>query len=129
MAIIFESFVFSLVAVFMMNKMAKNTFIGIGAGALVGLISATAWVYFAIYAMNAHLLGRVITTAEAFITNQGVAQAAFAGVLLPFGYLAGDKLAARTYPVLTRRPLYYAISVVTICLCWGISAIAKIAGL
>ena len=79
--------------------------------------------------MNAHLLGRVITTTGAFITNQGVVQAAFAGIFLPFGYLVGSKLAAKTYPLLARRPLYYAVSAASIFLCWGISAIAKIAGL
>jgi len=129
MAIIFESLAFGLVAVFLMDKIAKNAVIGVGAGALVGITSAIAWVYFAIYVMNAPLYARVVFTAGEFIANQGVAQAAFFGVLLPLGYLVGTKLAARTYPVLARRPLYYAVSAATICLCWGISAIAKMAGL
>jgi len=129
MAIIFESLAFSLVAVFVMNKIAKNASIGIGAGVLAGLISATAWVYFAIYVMNAPLYARVVFTARGFIANQGVVQAAFFGLLLPLGYLVGEKLAAKTYSVLTSRSLYYATSAAVICLCWGISAIAKMAGL
>ena len=129
MAIIFESLAFSLVAAFVMNRMAKNAFVGVEVGALLGLVSATAWVYFAIYVMNAPAYARVVFTAGEFIANQGVAQAAFFGVFLPLGYLVGEKLAARTFPVLTRRPLYYATSVAIICLCWGISAIAKMTGL
>ena len=129
MAIIFESLAFSLVAVFVMNKIAKNAFVGVGAGALIGLISATAWVYFAIYVMNAPLYARVVFTAGGFIANQGVVQAAFFGVLLPLGYLAGEKLAAKTSPALIRMPLYYATSAAVICFCWGISAIAMLAGL
>jgi len=129
MAIIFESLAFSLVAAFVMNRMAKNAFVSVGVGALVGLVSAIVWVYFAIYVMNAPLYARVVFTAGEFIANQGVAQAAFFGVFLPLGYLVGEKLAARTFPVLTRRPLYYATSVAIICLCWGISAIAKMTGL
>ncbi|MBA7579093.1 hypothetical protein ES708_20960 [subsurface metagenome] len=129
MAIIFESLAFGLVAVFVMDKIAKNASIGIGAGVLAGLISATAWVYFAIYVMNAPAYARVVFTAGGFIANQGVAQAAAFGILLPVGYLAGEKLAARTSPVLKRGALYYATSASLICLCWGISAIAKMAGL
>jgi len=129
MAIILESLAISLVAIFVMNRIAKNAPIGVGAGVLAGLISATAWVYFAIYVMNAPAYARVVFTAGGFIANQGVVQAVFFGVFLPLGYLVGEKLAAKTYPVLTRRPLYYAVSAASICLCWGISAIAKIAGL
>ncbi len=129
MAIIFESLAFSLVAAFMMNRIAKNAFVGVGAGVLAGLISAIAWVYFAIYVMNAPAYARVVFTAGGFITNQGVVQAAFFGILLPLGYLVGEKLATKTSPVLISRSLYYATSVAIICLCWGISAVAKMTGL
>jgi hypothetical protein len=129
MAIVFESLAFGLVAVFMMNRMAKNTFTGIGAGALTGSISAVAWVYFAIYIMDAPAYARVVFTAGEFITNQGVLQAAFSAVFLPLGYLAGEKLAVKTPPVLARRPVYYAVSAATVVFCWGISALAIAAGL
>jgi hypothetical protein len=129
MAIIFESLAFGLVAVFVMNKIAKNVSVGVGAGVLTGFVSATAWVYFAIYVMNAPAYARVVFTAGGFIANQGVVQAAFFGILLPVGYLVGEKLAARTSPVLAHRPLYYATSAAIVCLCWGISAIATMAGL
>ncbi len=129
MAIIFESLAFSLIAVFITNRIAKNAFIGIGAGFLVGLISATAWVYFAIYVMNAPLYARVVFTAGGFIANQGVMQAAFFGIFLPLGYLVGEKLATKTLSVSISRPLYYATSAAIICLCWGVSAIVIMAGL
>lgn len=130
MAIIFESLAFGLVAIFVMNKIAKNAFIGIGAGALAGIVSATAWVYFAIYVMNAPLYARVVFTAGEFIANQGVVQAAFFAIFLPLGYVVGEKLATIALPALTRRvPLYYATSAAIIVFCWGISAIARMAGL
>ncbi|MFC1933555.1 hypothetical protein ACFLXX_00175 [Chloroflexota bacterium] len=129
MAIIFESLAFSLVAVYVMKRMARNAFVGVGAGVLAGLVSAIAWVYFAIYVMNAPAYARVVFTAGGFIANQGVIQAVFFGVFLPMGYLLGEKLAVKTPPLLTRRPLYYATSAATIALCWGVSAIARIAGL
>ncbi len=129
MAIIFESLAFSLVTALLMNRIAKSTSVGIGAGVLAGLVSTTAWVYFAIYVMNAPAYARVVFTAGGFIANQGIVQAAFFGILLPVGYLVGEKLAARTSPVLAHRPLYYATSAAIVCLCWGISAIATMAGL
>ena len=128
MAIIFESLAFSLVATFMMNRIARNAFVGVGAGVLAGLISAIAWVYFAIYVMNAPAYARVVFTAGGFITNQGVLQAAFSAILLPVGYLVGEKLAVKTPPVLARRPVYYAVSASTVVFCWGISALAIGAG-
>ena len=79
--------------------------------------------------MNAPAYARVVFTAWGFIANQGVVQAAFFGIFLPLGYLVGEKLAARTSPVLVHRPLYYATSAAIVCLCWGISAIATMAGL
>jgi len=129
MAIIFESLAFSLVAVFLTKRIAKSAMAGIGAGVLAGLASAVAWVYFAIYVMNAPAYARVVFTAGGYIANQGVAQAIFFGVFVPLGYLVGEKLATNTFPVLVHRPVYYATSAAIICFCWGISAIAKIAGL
>jgi len=130
MAIIFESLAFSLVAVFVMKKMAKNALVGVGAGVLAGLMSAIVWVYFAIYVMNAPAYARVVFTAGEFIANQGVVQAAFFGIFVPLGYLAGMKLELKTFPLLTRRKsLYYAITVATILICWGVSAIAIVSGL
>ena len=130
MAIIFESLAFSLVAVFVMKKMAKNALVGVGAGVLAGLMSAIVWVYFAIYVMNAPAYARVVFTAGEFIANQGVVQAAFFGIFVPLGYLAGMKLELKTFPLLTRKKsLYYAITAATILICWGVSAIAIVSGL
>ena len=129
MAIIFESLAFSLVAVLVMKKITKNAFVGVGAGVLAGLISAIAWVYFAIYVMNAPAYARVVFTAGGFIANQGVVQAAFFGVFVPLGYLVGEKLATKTLSASISRPLYYATSAAIICLCWGVSAIVIMAGL
>jgi len=129
MAIVFESLAFSLVAAFLMKRIAKNASVGIGAGILAGLMSATAYVYFAVHIMHAPLFERMgVSSIGGFIANQGIVQAAFFGVLLPVGYLIGEKLAAKTFAVPISKPLYYAASAATIGLCWGISAIAVTAG-
>jgi len=130
MAIIFESFAFALVAAFLMNRMEKKVLVGVGAGALAGFVGAVAWVYFAIYVLNAPAYARVVFTAGEYISNQAVIQAVFMGLFAPLGYLAGTKLAAKTFPALTKKmPLYYASTVATIVICWGVSAIAFVSGL
>ena len=131
MAIIFESIAFGLVAVFLMNRIARNALIGMGAGAMAGLMSATAYVYFALYVTNAPLFARMgVSSAAEFIAGNGVTQAAFWGILLPVGYRVGEKLATTAFPALTRKmPLYYASSAAVIIFCWGVSTIAIMAGL
>ncbi len=130
MAIILESLAFGLVAAFLMKRLTKNLFVGTGAGVLVGLMSATAYVYFAVYATHSPIFARMgIKSIGEFIMGNGAVQAAFFGILLPMGYLVGEKLAAKTVPVFTGKYLYYATSTAIICLCWGISAIALMSGL
>ena len=130
MAIILESLAFSVIAALVMNKIAKNFTVSIGAGALAGLASAAAFAYFAVYVTHAPFFTRMgVNSIAGFIVGQGLVQAAFFGILLPLGYVAGEKLAAQTARVTMRAPLYYATSAAAICLCWAISAIAIMAGL
>jgi hypothetical protein len=130
MAIFLESLAFGIAATFLLNKLAaKNALARVGTGVLAGFISATAWVYFAIYVMNAPAYARVVFTAQEFIANQGIAQAVFCGLFLPLGYMIGERLAAKTTPLLMSRRHHYATSAAIIGGCWGISAIAIMAGL
>jgi hypothetical protein len=130
-AIFLESLAFCLVVAFLMKRIEKNVYVGVWAALLAGLISVTAYGYFSVYIMNAPLFERMgVSSVPEFIASHGVIQAVFFGVLAPLGYLAGKKLSAITSPVLVRRPLYfYATSAVIICFCWGISAVAVLAGL
>lgn len=130
MAIFLESLAFSLVVAFLMNRMEKNVYVGVWVAVLTGLMSATAYVYFAAYATHSPIFARLgIESIGEFIIGNGVVQSVFFGVLAPLGYVVGKRLAANNYTVLVRRPLYYATSTAIICFCWGISVIAVIAGL
>ena len=129
MAIFLESLAFGIAAAFLMNKIAaKNSLVGVGTGVLAGFISATAWAYFAIYVMNAPAYARVVFTAGEFIANQGVAQAVFCGVFLPLGYMIGERLAAKTTPLLVSRLRYYATSAAIISACWAVAAAITMVG-
>ena len=128
-AIIIEALAFSVITVFIMNRLARNAYIGIGAGVLMGLISATAYINFALYATPLEVLTRQgVNTAGPFIMNQGLVQAAFWGALLPLGYLGGEKLVARISLVSTSKLLYSVSMAAGISFCWIISAIARIVG-
>jgi len=129
-AIILESLAFSLVVAFVMKRLAKNASVGIGVGVLAGLMAATGYVYFSLYVMHAPIFERMgVSSIGGFIAKQGMVQAAFFGILLPAGYLLGKKLAAMNLSMSISKPLYYASSAAIVCLCWGISAIAVMAGL
>jgi hypothetical protein len=130
MAIILEALAFSLVVAFVMNRIEKSAYVGVWAAALAGLMSAIAYVYFAVYVTHSPIFARLgIESIGEFIVGNGVVQAVFFGVLAPLGYVVGKKLAAITPPVLTRPPIYYAVSASTVLLCWGVSALAIMAGL
>jgi len=130
-AIFLESLAFCLVVAFLMKRIEKNVYVGVWAALLAGLISVTAYGYFNVYIMHAPLFERMgVSSVPEFIASHGVIQAVFFGVLAPLGYLAGKKLSAITSPVLVRRPLYfYGTSAAIVCFCWGISAVAVLAGL
>ncbi|MFC1917086.1 hypothetical protein ACFLXH_00330 [Chloroflexota bacterium] len=128
-AIFLESLAFSLVAALLMNRIARNPMVGVGAGALAGIITAAAFVYFALYVTNSPLLQRLgVSGPVQFIAGSGLVQAAFFGIFLPIGYQLGERLAGIRL-VSMSRPRYYAASAAVICLCWAVSAIVVAAGL
>jgi len=129
-AIFLESLAFSAVMVFVINRMEKNVYVGVWAAVLAGLISVSIYGYFNVYVMDAPLFERMgVSSVPEFIASHGVIQAVFFGVLAPLGYVIGKKLTNLHFPVLARRPLYYATSAAIICFCWGISALAVATGL
>ena len=73
MSIFLESLAFGLVAVFLMKWIAKNRLVGMGAGVLVGIMSAVAYVYFAVYATQSPILARMgVDSIGEFIMGNGV---------------------------------------------------------
>lgn len=130
MSIILEALAFSLVAVFLMNRMEKNVHIGVWSAVLAGFMSAVAYVYFAVYVTHSPIFARLgIKSIGEFMVGNGVIQAVFCGILAPLGYLAGKKLTAVISHISARKSVYYAISTATVLGCLGFSALAIIAGL
>ncbi len=129
MAIIIEATVFGLIAVVALKMMRRNPVASIGVGVLVGLIAATAYVYFAVYVTHAPIFKRLgISSIQQFIAGSGVIQAVFFGIFVPAGYALGNKLANIKFAALSRPTLKYAVSAAVIVACWGISALTVITG-
>jgi len=128
MAIIFESIAFSAVVILMqqMQRKSINSTTGMAAGVASGLISAIAYVYFAIYVTNSPLFQRIgVNSIAEFILGPGIVQAVFSGIFFPLGYLAGHKLYQKPFlSPLWRGSLYYATSAAVIVFCWVIAALA-----
>jgi len=130
MSIVLEALAFSLVAIFLINQMEKNVYIGVWGTFLAGFISAIAYVYFAVYVTRSPIFARLgINSIGEFITGNAVIQAVFSGVLAPLGYIAGKKLAVITSYISARKSVFYAISTTTILACLGLSSLAIMAGL
>ena len=126
-AIATESVALTLVASLFMGSMSRSIHSRMGGGALAAIIAAVGFYFIGINAAPCQYL--LSFTPMGFIITEGLIWAAFSAILLPLGYLAGEKLAVATSPVLMRKSLYYATSATIICLCWGISAAAIMAGL
>ncbi len=126
-AVFTESVALALVASLFIGALSKSIHARMGTGALAAIIAAVGFCFIGIHAAPCNYL--LSFTPGGFIITEGLIWAAFSACLLPPAYLLGEKLALKTSLVTTRRPLYYATSAVVICLCWGISAIAIMAGL
>jgi len=129
MAIVLESMTFTLVAIPLKDRMSRNSLAGIGAGALAGIITATAFFYFALYVTRSPILERMgVSGVGQYLAGNGVVQAVFYGIFLPIGYQLGNRLTRISLTSLS-RPFYYGASAAIICLCWGIAALATAWGL
>jgi hypothetical protein len=66
----------------------------------------------------------------AFMRAEGIIWAALAGVLVPVGYLIGERLEDRVVDLPARQPaFYYSVSATIVACCWVASAIAIAGGL
>lgn len=128
LAVFIEAATFSFVALMLMNKMAKNIYARMGSGALAAIIASVGF----------YFIGRQVAPCQyllsfspaGFIVTEGVIWAAFSAILLPLGYLAGMKLETQTFPLVVRKmPVYYATTIATVVICWGLSAVAIASGL
>jgi len=126
-AVFTEAVVLSLVAFLLMSEMSKSVHARMGAGALAAIVASVGFYFIGMQVAPCKYL--LSFTPGRFIVTEGLIWAAFSAIFLPVGYLAGEKLAAITPPVLTRWPIYYTVSASIVLLCWGVSALAIMAGL
>jgi hypothetical protein len=127
-AVFTEAVALTLVAFLLMSEMGKSVHARMGSGAMAAIIASVGFYFIGMQVAPCnYLLG---FSPGGFIVTEGLIWAAFSAILLPLGYLAGVKLEAKAFPVLTRKmPLYYASTVATVVICWGVSAIAIASGL
>lgn len=128
LAVLIEAVALSVVAYFLMNAMSQSVHARIGGGALAGLVASVSFYFAGIRVAPCPYL--LSFSPMGFIITEGLIWAAFAASLLPLGYLVGMKLEAMAVLSPARRvPLYYATSMAITIFCWGMSAMAIMAGL
>jgi len=128
LAVFTEAVALSLVAFLLMTEMGKGVHARMGSGAMAAIIASVGFYFIGMQVAPCKYL--LSFSPVGFIVTEGLIWAAFSAILLPLGYLAGMKLEAKAFPLLTRKmPLYYATTVATVVICWGVSAIAIASGL
>jgi len=127
-AVFTEAVALSLVAFLLMSEMGKSIHARMGTGALAAIIASVGFYFIGMQVAPCKYL--LSFSPVGFIVTEGLIWAAFSACLLPLGYLAGMKLEPKAFSLLTRKTsLYYAATVATIFICWGVSCIAIVSGL
>ncbi len=127
LAVFIEAVALSLVAFWLSDWISKSVHARIAAGSLAALIASVGF----------YCVGRQVApceyllsfTPQGFVVTEGLIWAAFSGILLPVGYLAGEKLTIKAPFPLMRRPVFYFVSTLVVSVCLGGSALAIKAGL
>lgn len=123
-----ESGMLSLTALLIGNKANKNVFGLMAMGAGAALLASVAFYFTGIHLEPCAFL--LSFTPGSFVITEGLVWAIFSAILLPIGYTAGERIAAKPVtPRIERTGYYYAAIVAIIVVCWGASAVAITAGL
>lgn len=126
-AVLIQTASLALVALPLRSNMAKSVHARMAAGALAALIASVSFYFVGMRVAPCQYL--LSFTPGKFVVTEGLVWAAFSAVLLPLGYLAGEKLTAATPAISASLPVYYAASALVVLLCWGLSALAIAAGI
>ncbi|MFH1032428.1 MAG: hypothetical protein V1767_07715 [Chloroflexota bacterium] len=126
-AVVIEAASLSLVAAALMNK--TNAYVRMAGGAASAVLASAGFYLIGTHVAPCQYLwsfGNVGT----FVVKEGLTWAGFAAVLVPLGYIAGEKLASRLQVAeSTKRLAYYGTASAIIGSSLGISYFAIIAGL
>ncbi len=126
-AVFMEASSLGLIAALLSTRTNGNVYTRMGTGAVAALVASAAFYFVGTRVAPCNYL-LSFATPGAFVVKEGLVWAAFSAVLLPLGYLAGERLALRDVPLFTPKRLYYASAAATVALCWGISALVISAG-
>lgn len=128
LAVFTDAVALTLVAFLLMTEMGRSAHARMGSGALAAIIASVGFYFIGMRVAPCNYL--LSFSPAGFIVTEGLIWAAFSAILLPLGYLAGLKLETQIFPLLTRKmPVYYATTMATVAICWGLSAIAIMSGL
>ena len=122
-AVLLEAVAFTLVGFVLLRQMDKNIYTRMGAGALAATLGAIGFFFIGIQVAPCNYLLSFSGNLGGFLTSEGLFWAASSAILLPLGWMAGEKVNRVTLPWLVeRKPLCYLTSASIVILCWGMSA-------
>jgi len=122
-AVLLEASALTLVGLVLVRHMSKNAHTRMGAGASAAIIGAVGFFFIGMQVAPCNYLLGFQGNLGGFMVTEGLLWIAFSAILLPMGWLIGEKLETRTLPWLSKRiALGYAASMSIIVFCWVISA-------
>ena len=121
-AVLLEAAAFTLVGLVFLKQLDKNVYNRMGSGTLAATLGAVGFFFIGMQVAPCNYLLGFSGNLGGFLTSEGLLWAAFSTVLLPLGWVAGERLRQETPWLVERKPIYYLISASIVVLCWGISA-------
>jgi len=129
-AVLMEAVALSLVGLMLLRQMDKNVHARMGAGALAATLGAIGFFFIGMQVAPCNYLLSFKGNPGGFLAAEGSVWLVFSALLLPLGWIIGEKIRTGFSPWLAeRKPLYYLTSISIALFCWGISAWAISLGL
>ena len=129
-AVALEALAVSVVAFGLMKAMEKNVYARIGTGGLGAFTGSGLFWLIGMHVAPCRYLLSFAGDPGRWMVTEGLIWAAFSAVLLPVGYLAGEKLQPKiAYMLATKPRLSYATAATLTACCCGAILVALMAGL
>lgn len=129
-AIVMEASSLGLASALLMKKMDGSVYARAGGAALAALAASAGFYFVGLHVAPCNYL-LSFGSAGSFVVKEGLTWAAFSGLLMPVGYLAGQALATMPFPSLAEKSAlgYYASAAAILAITWGSSAVAIASGM
>jgi hypothetical protein len=129
LAVGIEAASLGLMAAMLLRKSGGNTYTRMASAGGAALLASVVFYFVGLHVAPCNYL-LSFTSPGAFVVKEGLVWTAFSAVLMPLGYLVGEKVSTKALPSLAERAVaYYGMASAVVVSSLGVSALAIVAGL